>query len=97
MQGCLTKSHILFPCLLDGAQFKAPRSGRRGTVKLGNFVSTPRFCTVQISAMFAKEREARECGYTEPTYYKGGDCVILGKSLDLYHMVFAAVPIQKKP
>lgn len=60
-------------------------------MKIGDFVYTPRFCTVQISAVFATEAETHAAGFCEPTYYKG-DHIILGKSLDVYHMEFAAVP-----
>ena len=60
-------------------------------MKIGDFVYTPRFCTVRISAVFATEAEARAAGFCEPTYYKGNH-IILGKSLDVYHMEFAAVP-----
>ena len=62
-------------------------------LKLGDSVYTPRFCTVRITAIFAEEAEARRCGYIEPTYYKGA-YIILGRSLDQYHMEFAAVPKQ---
>ena len=61
-------------------------------MKIGDYVNTPRFCTVRIDAIFASEAEARANGYCEPTYYRGGDYTILGKSLDMYHMIFAAVP-----
>lgn len=60
-------------------------------MKIGDAVYTPRFCTVRINAVFATEAEARAAGFCEPTYYKG-DHIILGKSLDMYHMEFAAVP-----
>ena len=60
-------------------------------MKIGDSVYTPRFCTVRITAAFATEAEARIAGYCEPTYYEG-DHIILGKSLDMYHMEFAAVP-----
>ena len=60
-------------------------------MKAGDSVYTPRFCTVQIAAIFGSEAEARRSGYCEPTYYEG-EYIILGKSLDLYHMEFAAVP-----
>ena len=60
-------------------------------MKIGDFVYTPRFCTVQIAAIFESEAEARRSGYCEPTYYKG-EYIILGKSLDMYHMEFAAIP-----
>jgi hypothetical protein len=65
---------------------------KENEMNIGDYVITPRFCTVRINAIFSKEQEARSCGYTEPTYYEGSDCVILGKSLDVYHMIFAAVP-----
>lgn len=60
-------------------------------MEAGDFIYTPRFCIVQIKEIFADEATARAFGYNEPTYYEG-DCIILGKSLDSYHMVFAAVP-----
>ncbi|MEY8232346.1 hypothetical protein AALA82_12070 [Oscillospiraceae bacterium 50-16] len=60
-------------------------------MKIGDSVYTPRFCTVRITAVFTTEAEARAAGFSEPTYYKG-DHIILGKSLDMYHMEFAAVP-----
>lgn len=60
-------------------------------MKVGDYVYTPRFCTVKINAVFASEAEAHKDGYREPTYYKG-EYTILGKVLDQYSMVFAAVP-----
>lgn len=60
-----------------------------GTVKKGDMVSTPRFCTVKIEEVFTTTEEARKNGYTEPTHYRG-DFEVLGKSLDVYHMEFAA-------
>ena len=60
-------------------------------MKIGDYVYTPRFCTVKINAIFASEAEAHRCGYREPTHYKG-EYIILGKALDMYHMEFAAVP-----
>ena len=59
-------------------------------MKVGDYVYTPRFCTVKINAVFASEAEAHQDGYREPTYYKG-EYTILGKVLDQYSMVFAAV------
>ena len=64
-------------------------------MNIGDYVRTPRFCTVRINAIFSKEQEARSCGYTEPTYYEGSDCVILGKWLFEYNIFFAA--FQKTP
>ena len=63
-------------------------------MQIGDYVNTPRFCKVRIDAIFADENEARKCGYTEPTYYKGSDYIVLGKSLDMYSMIFAAIPKQ---
>ena len=60
-------------------------------MKIGESVYTPRFCTVRIAAVFATEAEAHVAGFCEPTYYKG-DHIILGRSLDVYHMEFAAIP-----
>ncbi len=60
-------------------------------MKIGDFVYTPRFCTVRINAIFATTAEARAAGFSEPTYYKG-EYVILGKVLDMYSMEFAAIP-----
>ncbi len=61
------------------------------TMELGKYVRTPRFCTVQISAIFENPEDAVKCGYVEPTHadIKGWD--IKGKSLDIYHMEFAAI------
>ena len=59
-------------------------------MKTGDKVYTPRFCTVRIAKVYDSRREAVRDGYTEPTYYKG-DYDVLGKSLDMYHMEFAAV------
>ena len=59
-------------------------------MKVGDSVYTPRFCTVQIVTIFESEAEARMAGYCEPTYYEG-EYTILGKSLDMYHMEFAAI------
>ena len=60
-------------------------------MKVGDYVYTPRFCTVRIAVIFENEAEARRSGYCEPTYYKG-EYTILGKSLDVYCMEFAAIP-----
>lgn len=60
-------------------------------MKNGDYVYTPRFCTVKIEEVFESEMAANDAGYTEPTYYSDGEYKILGKSLDMYHMKFAAV------
>lgn len=58
--------------------------------EINSYVRTPRFCSVKIHAIFTDEAEARICGYTEPTYYRG-DYKVLGKSIGNNCMVFAAV------
>lgn len=59
-------------------------------MKKGDYVYTPRFCTVRINEVYDTREEAAKNGYTEPTHYNG-DYEILGKSLDMYHMKFAAI------
>lgn len=59
-------------------------------MKKGDYVNTPRFLRVRIEHVFSTEKKAREQGYTEPTHFIDDDYGILGKSLDLYHMKFAA-------
>lgn len=58
-------------------------------MKAGDRVYTPRFCTVMIGKVFGSAQEARAAGYREPTHYSG-EYVVVGKSLDMYHMEFAA-------
>lgn len=59
-------------------------------MQAGDKVVTPRFLTVTIKEVFESRKEARERGYVEPTHYENDEYDILGKSLDLYHMEFAA-------
>ena len=56
----------------------------------GDYIYTPRFCNVRIEEVFENRDEAMENGYTEPTHYKG-DYDVLGKSIGVNRMVFAAV------
>ena len=58
-------------------------------MRQGDRVYTPRFCTVQIAEVYGTETEAKQAGYTEPTYWRDIEYGILGKSLDAYHMRFA--------
>lgn len=61
-------------------------------MKIGDYVRTPRFCTVRISEIYTSKKAAIEAGFTEPTYYRDASGVeVLGKSVDLNRMVFAAV------
>lgn len=60
-------------------------------IKKNETARTQRFGYVRIEEVFRNEREAREAGYTEPTYNDDeDDYVVLGKSIDVYHMKFAA-------
>lgn len=59
-------------------------------MKIGDTIYTPRFCTVRIEEVFETKDEAKTNGYTEPTYYKG-DYDVLGKSIGVNRMAFAAV------
>lgn len=67
-------------------------------MKAGDYVYTPRFCTVRIQKVYESEASARMDGYTEPTYWEHHQYGILGKSLDLYRMEFAAyrAPTKKR-
>ncbi|SFY11471.1 hypothetical protein [Ruminococcus sp. XPD3002] len=60
-------------------------------MELGTRIVTPRFCTVTISAIFENPEDAVKCGYTEPTHAILPDWDIKGKSIDIYHMEFAAI------
>lgn len=59
-------------------------------MKIGDWIYTPRFCKVRIDEIFDTIAKAYKEGYTEPTHYIDTEYKILGKSLDGYHMVFAA-------
>lgn len=66
-----------------------------GKMKAGDHVKTPRFLTVKIEKVFETEEEARKEGFTEPTHYNRKDGYdIVGKSLDVYHMLFAAYKVR---
>lgn len=58
--------------------------------KVGDKILTPRFSTVTIEAVFDTFDDAYRAGYKEPTHYFSKEYGILGKSLDMYHMTFAA-------
>ena len=65
--------------------------GRNKKMKAGDQIRTPRFCTVKIEKIFESKEEAFKNGFSEPTYYKDCQWDVLGKSIDMYHMEFAAV------
>lgn len=59
-------------------------------MKKGDYVYTPRFCTVKIEKVFRSEANARKAGFTEPTHFRDSKYGIYGKSLGIDKMVFAA-------
>lgn len=59
-------------------------------MNIGDRVYTDRFCTVTIKEIFNSRKEAAEQGYTENAYYDGLGYVVVGRSIDMYHMEFAA-------
>lgn len=59
-------------------------------MNIGDRIFTPRFCTVTIKEMFPDRQSATEQGYTEPTYYEHPEYKVVGKSLGMYRMQFAA-------
>lgn len=56
----------------------------------GEYVYTPRFCGVKISEVFQTKDEAKRAGFTELTHYDNPNFGVLGRSIDMYHMDFAA-------
>lgn len=58
-------------------------------MKKGDYVYTPRFCTVRLEKVFRSEENARKAGYIETTHYQDPKYGILGKSIGLNRMVFA--------
>lgn len=60
-------------------------------MKQGDYVKTPRFGSVKLEAVFGSEAEANAAGYMETTHYwDDPEYGVVGKSIDLYHMEFAA-------
>lgn len=59
-------------------------------MKKGDWVTTPRFLSVRINEVFDSKSLAYENGYREPTHYRDENWGILGKSIDINRMVFAA-------
>lgn len=59
-------------------------------MKIGDHVYTPRFCTVYIECVFNSREDAVNAGYSEPTHYQNPEYGIVGKSIGINRMVFAA-------
>lgn len=55
----------------------------------GAEIRTPRFGIVKIKEVFQTEMDAYYAGYKETTHYRDDLIVVVGKSLDMYHMQFA--------
>lgn len=60
-------------------------------MKKGDYIMTPRFCTVQISEVYTNNYDARKDGYTEPTHYMNEEWDVRGKSIGINRMQFAAI------
>ena len=61
-------------------------------MKMNDKVYTQRFCTVTISQIFDSREDAMKEGYSEPTYFDDPEWIVVGKSIDMYRMQFAAYP-----
>ena len=59
-------------------------------IKTGDYIRTPRFLQVCINEVIKCKKEMWQAGYTEPTHYRNDEWEINGKSIDMYHMKFAA-------
>lgn len=57
---------------------------------VGDCIYTPCFCLVYVEAIYLSETLLRNAGYEVPTYYQHPRYIVLGKSIDATHMVFAA-------
>ena len=63
-----------------------------GILKKGDSLYSPRFCTIWLDEVFDSVEELRAAGFNEPTYFNNKRWEIRGKSIDMYHMLFAAAP-----
>ena len=59
-------------------------------MKAGDQIRTPRFCTVEIEKVFESKEEAFKNGFSDPTNDEDCEWDVLGTSIDMYHMKFAA-------
>jgi len=65
-------------------------------MKKGDTVRTPRFLTVTIKEVYESREDATRDGFTEPTHYTNDSQYdVLGKSIGINRMIFAAVPKYK--
>lgn len=59
-------------------------------IEKGMIIRTPRFLSVKIQEVFGTPEEMYCAGYTEPTHFTDEEYEIAGRSVDMYHMEFAA-------
>jgi len=59
-------------------------------MQVGDWVTTPRFLSVRIKEVFDNKSLAYENGYKEPTHYRDENWEIVGKTIGLNRMIFAA-------
>ena len=59
-------------------------------MKKGDYVTTPRFLSVKIEKVFSSIETARGAGFVESTHYENPQYGILGRSIGLNRMEFAA-------
>lgn len=61
-------------------------------MKTGEYIDTPRFCRVKLTAVFESTIDAENSGYKEPTHYRDSlGRSVLGKHLGTNHMSFAGI------
>ena len=63
---------------------------KKEDVRIGSRIETPRFLGVRIIAIFGKEADARNLGFTETTDYSG-EFKVYGRHIGTNLMDFAAV------
>lgn len=59
-------------------------------MKKGDYVTTPRFLSVKIEKVFSSIKAAQDAGFVESTHYENPQYGILGRSIGLNRMEFAA-------
>ena len=59
-------------------------------IHAGDWIDTPRFCTVKIQHVYSDREAAIADGYTEPTHYVNPNYEVLGKHTGTNMMQFAA-------
>lgn len=60
--------------------------------QIGDYIQTPRFCQVRVSAVFANFDDCYACGFTESAHVAGKDFLVYGKSIGVNRMIFALCP-----